>query len=361
MMSKFLILFVLLSNFVLAQEVDQLDKEYERLKLMLEQNQSWIKSQQQIKDQTEFVIKKNQAEIKSLDDLIRSRTEYKKQVLDEIEKEIKNVPGIVRMVSKKAAYYRCLQENLNLDKSEFFQTCHLKHLKKLSKSEESDVNRWMALTDLSPYDLKSKVQKLEFAIEVEQSTHKLAAERIQTAFVQRERLIEDEEKILMKYEDRKVAAQNSHFVKCDANTPDISLEEETPYPGAKFKGPFYKVPRDNQDGIGSCYANTAKNLLVGTSRGSDIASFLDLALLYKEESGVIASGLDGGFTCHVLAKLKNHGYCPQGLAPIETGEANFYNDAWLGSDRIGLWGQSVVFEYLQKFPKSSFQGAGCDK
>ena len=81
--------------------------------------------------------------------------------------------------------------------------------------------------------------------------------------------------------EQKLVQANSQFLNCDSNTKDISLEEKIPYPGANFQGPFFGVHRDHQKSYQTCYANTAKNLLVGTSQGEDIASFLDLEHIVK--------------------------------------------------------------------------------
>lgn len=340
---------MLASSLLSAQTEDPLDVEYKKLKSFIKQNAEWIAEQESNKKLAISNIAKFEAELKQLEDLNQNRNKYQQQVLQEVDKELKEVPGIIRVVSKKAAYFRCLKDSLGADKSGTFQSCMRNHPTKLSAAEKQQVEKWTSLLGLTSDEIKFKVEKIKLDLLSQETAIKVSEERIESALPQKERLLEDEQKLLMKFENRTIAKENPQFVNCDEKTPDISLEEEVPYPGADFKGPFVGIPRDNQDGVGTCYANTAKNLLVGTSQGKDVASFLDLALLYKEEEGVISSGLDGGFSCHVLKKLKDHGYCPQGLSPIETGEANPYNEGWLGSDRVGLWGQSIVFEYLQKF------------
>ena len=128
--------------------------------------------------------------------------------------------------------------------------------------------------------------------------------------------------------DQEIIQSNAQYMNCDVNSPEISLEEKEPYPGAKFQGPFFGIPRDNQDGLGTCYANTAKNLLVGLSRGDAVASFLDMALLYKDSKRELnnteSKGLDAGFSCVVLEEVSDKGFCSQSFAPIEIGEKNSY-------------------------------------
>ncbi len=95
------------------------------------------------------------------------------------------------------------------------------------------------------------------------------------------------------------------FADCSPTTPTINLEEAP--------GVLSGVPQDNQDGIGTCYANVSRNLLIGISGGRDSASYLDLALAFKRGNPgerLEEAGLDAGNICPT---------CPQELAPLETG------------------------------------------
>lgn len=140
----------------------------------------------------------------------------------------------------------------------------------------------------------------------------------------------------------------SPFLKCNDSTPVLNLEEKIPYPGATIKGPFFGVPRDNQDGIGSCFANTAKNLLVGISEGRHVASYLDLALLYKGPSNQIyKTGLDGGTSCPALEEVRSNGYCPQKFAPLETGERSQLGEGLFNHDALTY--QSSVVKLMTNF------------
>ncbi len=116
-------------------------------------------------------------------------------------------------------------------------------------------------------------------------------------------------------------AQNEAYHRCSPSTPTINLELETPFPGATIRGPLFGVPQDNQDGIGTCYANVSRNVLLGISGGRDNASYLDLALGFKRAEGRLASeGLDSGNICPALAEVRTRGFCVQSRAPLETGE-----------------------------------------
>jgi hypothetical protein len=147
--------------------------------------------------------------------------------------------------------------------------------------------------------------------------------------------------------DQKLIDSNAKFINCNALTPEISLEEKTPFLGANFSGPFFGVPRDNQDGLGTCYANTAKNLLVSTSKGEDVASFLDLALIFKEKD-LSGNGLDAGGSCPTLEKMEKKGYCPQSFAPAENGEKNSFTEGLSGESK-SIYDQSILVDLLQNF------------
>ena len=184
---------------------------------------------------------------------------------------------------------------------------------------------------------------------------------LEYAAAEDERLISSEKVLKQKENDQDVIRSNLNYVQCDANTPDISLEEKEPYPGAKFQGPFFGVSRDNQDGLGTCYANTAKNLLVGASQGDSVASFLDLALLYKNSDEALRrDGLDGGSSCEVLKRVNEKGFCPQSYAPFETGSKNLYTDGLMGANGT-IWDQSALVEKLKDFlsGKEIFQKKSC--
>lgn len=147
-------------------------------------------------------------------------------------------------------------------------------------------------------------------------------------------------------------ADHEQFYKCDKNTPQISLENKVPYVDAKFQGPFFNVPRDNQNGLGTCYANVAKNLLIGISKGKDKASYLDLALTYKKNRTASGLGLGGGYSCEALQAIQQEGFCPSALSPLENGKKNLFSQGLLGGVEANVAQQDKTIEYLQKF----FQG-----
>ncbi len=144
-------------------------------------------------------------------------------------------------------------------------------------------------------------------------------------------------------------AQNETYHRCSPTTPTINLELETPFPGATIRGPLFGVPQDNQDGIGTCYANVSRNVLLGLSGGRDSASYLDLALGFKRAEGRFTTeGLDNGNICPTLAEVRNHGFCAQTRAPLETG-ARTEIERLMGLDAHPFTAQARINTALRDF------------
>lgn len=148
-------------------------------------------------------------------------------------------------------------------------------------------------------------------------------------------------------------AQNNQttFLTCDSNTPTIDLEQEVPFPGATIRGPLFNVPQDHQDGIGTCYANVSRNLLIGLSGGRDSASYLDLALAYKRTQrsrDLLMDGLDAGEICPTLEAARQQGFCPQERAPLETG-ARTEIATLLGVENDPFVAQANINQALRNF------------
>jgi hypothetical protein len=138
---------------------------------------------------------------------------------------------------------------------------------------------------------------------------------------------------------------------CSESTVSINLEDEVPFEGASFRGPFHNVRRDNQDGLGTCYANTARNLLIGLSGGNLNPSYLDLAILYKRSRSASASeGLDRGNSCDVIKELQSsgEGICDQSNSPLETGDTSSGANLFF-RDNPEEGSQAAMLTYLRQF------------
>lgn len=239
---------------------------------------------------------------------------------------------------KTAKFYKCLKESLEEKNFLNHDYCLRNHNPKLTKSEKDEVSDWNDKTGMTIDQVETNRKNLPDEIDKSLESLKVLEKNYKNSLAQVEYLKDSLKINEMKIDESKLLPANQHFMNCNSATPVINLEEEVPYAGAKIQGPFHNVPRDNQDGLGTCYANTAKNLLVGVSGGDDVASFLDLALLYKKSDGSLSTdGLDAGSSCSTLQEARKSGYCPQGFSPLETGERNHAGE---GLFRLG------PYEYL---------------
>lgn len=231
--------------------------------------------------------------------------------------------SVFKKVGAVGKFYKCLKDSL--EEKQFLNRdyCESRYRPKLSPQEKEEVLEWDESTGMTleqaqaqKKTIPEEIKRHQESLSILEKNYKNSQDQIQ--------YLKDNLKINdMKIAESKLIPANQHFLNCDSGTPEINLENDTPYQNAKFKGPFSGVPRDNQDGLGTCYANTAKNLLVGLSGGNDVASFLDLALQYKSSTGGLSNdGLDAGNSCTTLNSAKANGYCPQGFSPLETGERN---------------------------------------
>jgi len=144
--------------------------------------------------------------------------------------------------------------------------------------------------------------------------------------------------------------KNKEFFVCNQSTPTIDLESETIHNKTSEKGVFVGIGRDHQDGIGTCFANTAKNLLLGLSGGEMNASFLDMALQYKKLNNDNVFKLDGGQSCIVLDEIAKNGYCPKKFSPIESGDSSQLTGG-LFHEANTIHAQSRLLEILSDYLK----------
>lgn len=341
-MKRIILLFILITFSILAfsDEVDPLEnfrnKSEEELRSLKKNHQQ---SGENLKNIQEDFLKISKTK-ENVEDLIFNNVNYKNQVNSEIDKEL-NKLSIFKGEEKK--FFKCLKQTLketaSLDPS---YSCRNNYKGKLDKSVLEKIEIWSNLTQ-NMNRLKDNLSWVDKKLE--------AAQKIMD-FNQKE--YEKEEKDILRKEDAykfgienfKVLSSNKKITNCDKNTPDIDLENESPYPNAGFKGPFFGVPRDNQDGVGTCFANTAKNLLVGISGGQDNASFLDAALVYKSED--ISWGLNGGKSCDVLEKVQESSYCPQEFSPSETGKKNTFTESLLG-ENANMFVQSKMIQLVTSY------------
>lgn len=307
------------------------------------------------------------AEVKKIQDKkeeLAKYEEYEKNfaqeriiAIDQITDKIKKLP-VFQKLGSKAGFYKCLRSSLEEGKALNFENCQRSYSPSLSDEDNELLNDMKTKVGKTLKEVQIKKELLPR--EIQNSEALLPGIENNKKFSEKRQL--DLEKSIqgleIKKEEVKFLSKNTKYLNCDESSPEINLESEVPFDGAGFKGPFHGVPRDNQDGLGTCYANAAKNLLVGISGGEDVASFLDMALVYKSQNDNLASGLDGGNSCPTLDALAKKGYCPQEYAPLENGERNIVGEGLFNLDAYNYLATNVnmvrdFLNDLEKFQKSS--------
>lgn len=361
---RYVVLFLIIlgnSSLLLAQpKVNTqiyLDKE------LLDLSERSKKLEKEIKGDEEFISKTNQeiklniSEAERLhQQLVEDEKQQKelperlKELSDFSERQVKGMDPASRLISRKSKFYKCVKEQIETSKNVIVEECLKLHPANLTDKEKETLDHLSPMVKKTGQQLEDEV----FQIKRKIAGNEIALNNLQIKIVTRERTLKAEKDLLkevdFKLKDYKFLKSQPSFLACDSTTPEIDLEAPVIYKDSSINGPFYNVPRDNQDGLGTCYANTAKNLLVGLSGGKDISSFLDLALLYKNKNGQRnESDLDGGVSCEVLNEAREKGYCPQQFSPAETGLYNPAYGSLLASDTNSFGQQVSTLTTLKDF------------
>jgi len=305
----------------------------------------------------ETVFNKKKAQFEKLVSYKENFEEAKAKILEEINSSIKDLP-FFQKIGSKASYYKCLRSSLN-DSHLTYETCYKRFLPSLNEAEKSKASEWKDSVGLSNDEVLALNKTLPQELQRAEDSYKYLKSTYESSINHVANFKKEIEALESKREELKLIPKFAHVTNCNENTPEINLENEVPFAGATFSGAFHGIPRDNQDGIGSCYANAAKNLLIGLSDGKDNASFLDMALQFKSEQRALASdGLDGGNSCSALKTLKKVGYCPQEFAPLETGESNSLGESLFKVDPYTYMGTNIslvkdFINNIESFEKST--------
>jgi hypothetical protein len=344
----------------LPSQIESLEKTNEKIKQDLKQNQSQLDVLEMERAKTlDYVLQMKAA----LDELDPKKKSLMSIITKDIDSELEKTK-IPLLEQRKVTEYRdqnryrgflkCLKRNLSVgfnnfhsridgcrprrakafDQSNNFLTT-LFNAKKILAIDYQSLKKQHRDTYNKVRDLDTKIGNISYGMKKLNRNLELNEETLQGAKV--------------KYKRANFLLVNKDFYNCNPQTPTIDLEQKTIHSQTSEKGPFYSIPRDHQDGVGTCYANTAKNLLIGLSDGKLNASFLDMALQYKSvDSGGKAFDLDGGFSCNVLDIIKDIGYCPKKFSPIESGDENQMIGG-LFNDTNSLDRQADVIAKLKNF------------
>ncbi len=111
-----------------------------------------------------------------------------------------------------------------------------------------------------------------------------------------------------------------NFSKCNENMPEINLESEILYKDSKKKGSLHGIAQDHQDGLNTCFAQVARNMLLSVSSGKIDPSAFDIARNFKKTTDQPFNGIAGGFSCDAIKATREEGYCEKSYSPMENGE-----------------------------------------
>ncbi|MCT4640704.1 MAG: hypothetical protein N4A33_00300 [Bacteriovoracaceae bacterium] len=268
-------------------------------------------------------------------------------------------------------YLKCLKSSLKIKKEvyQYFKECDGLSNKAMRYSKHTPAF-WQTLSKIQKdyHTTKKKLENMIFSNQESLRKHKKIIENNNFTI----RKLTNEKNVLMarsqyyqeklnqeeaqlnflkkEYEQEVFKEKNKVFLICNQSTKTIDLEQQIAVEGSKKKGTLFSISQDNQDGIGSCYANTAKNILSGLSAGKIDASFLDMALQHKVARDKNLTNIDGGTPCSALKQILKHGYCPKKHSPIEMAESIF-NTQGLFAIEGNIEAQAKILEILSKYLK----------
>jgi hypothetical protein len=227
--------------------------------------------------------------------------------------------GLPQILGARRKFFECYEEILITRGALAEADCDKRFRVKLNGKELDYIDKMQNELKLTPEQIKQNLSALSLK-QVELANLEQRYQKDLKLYSSTFERLQNERSIMTNKLSKVKKNQDKSF-HCNEQLPTIDLEEEVITKGSNVKGPFYNIPRDNQDGLGTCFANTAKNLLVSLSHGQEQASFLDMALQYQKlhnENNPTLS-LDGGGSCATLNEVKKVGYCDQKFAYAELG------------------------------------------
>lgn len=329
-MKNFLfILFFVTPITLLAQseEMQEIDKKILTLTTQLEGAKKFTEDQRKrLEEERKRLVEKSEL-YSGMDTYLKHYDANKIKAQEDIEAAIKEL-SLFQRFGDKANFYKCMRNSFRDYGKMGYDMCRNIHRPELTAEENERAEGWKKMAGISKDEALQAMQRLPNEIKLSLNTISMMESNLEYS-VRREQGFQNNIKAAESTKaELSTLPKYEKFTNCDSSTPEINLEEKIPYEGADFQGPFFGIPRDNQDGLGTCFANTAKNLLIGLSGGKDNASFTDLALAFKGNTGaLIANGIEGGESCSTLEEARKIGYCPQELSPLENGERNIVGEA----------------------------------
>lgn len=316
------IVLILLSNICLAnsdleeykyfekykhQVINTIDHHIKGFSDLLKNNQIKIKSIKERRLSNKDLLQNTLLKNEKIKNYILQVDNYIKVSLDNINRQ-HNIKKLI--YKRKLNYLTCLKDKLNLKKYTTLTSCTKESILYLNSTDKEMYSKIEFISKEIDMDLELTYQQLSRQISQDEillkqfnEKNKLFSNNIDFYNANKAQTLE----ILNNMEN---ILTDTKFKSCDSEMPTIDLENEYITKVSNIRGVFHQIPQEQQGGIGTCYANTAKNLLLGLSRGVHNANYLDLAIQYKDSTDELATeGLEGGFPCNLLRMAKKRGYC----------------------------------------------------
>ncbi len=355
---KFTIYLIIFSLQVYAQSEfigeNFIDSEISEIEGKIQKNNSIKDANQKYITDVDARIMTAKKEIEKLDKFISERIKNKTQAIEELNQIKASVDLKNPFAGNREALFKCLETAIISNEAVPVYECRKKHPIGSNQREKDFFKFLEEKLFLSQKDADKKIDSYKKDIEVYEKNKKQSKDYYEISKREEDRFQKKLDLLMDIKKDYSVIKSNSNIANCDSSSPELNLENEVPFPGADFKGFLHGVPRDNQDGVGSCYANAGRILLLGATDGEADASFLDMALQYKmSKKELFEDGLDGGVTCGAIEAIKENGYCPKQEAPLENGGNNPVVDSLLGESKYSMYLQSMTLKLLKEFISSN--------
>ena len=350
-MNKILII-ILIHSLALAQESTTLKRLKNILKKDVQGSQSIYNNYKNSDARIKNNIEKYRNELKKNDVLLaalkKQYSNYENNLKDFhslAQEELSSLSFFHKIGSKKKRMLECLVDNTKNQNSPSFSKCQKSSGYKLSK-----------LDKLTPFyktlaNSKEKIASHIEKVKKEQSGLIAAIETRKTALDQSklEKQKASRDMTLNTRELEYAQSLSEKDLKCGNQLETIDLENKKISKSSKINGPFYGVPRDHQDGLGTCFANTARNLLISASKNKLNPSFLDLALQFKIQENDFSQGIDAGNSCKVIKAATQVGICDKSLSPTENAQLNPVVEGLTSKEKLSISAQANVLEAIQSF------------
>jgi hypothetical protein len=326
------------AQFDFTNQIVALDKKIQNNVESISKNKSYLKELES--QNLEIDLKLNRMEL-----IKNNRDLALENVKSFFEEEIQKMPTLQRLTSRKANIYRCAIKQIQESKVIRISECPMWVDLGLTSGEKSKITELTSYLNLTEKELLTDIKKIQNNKKSISNLFESIKKSIEVYKAHDVRFNENRMELLAQKKEYDLVLTKKNILSCSKESPEVNLESEIPFPGSVFRGPFYNVPRDHQDGLGVCYANTARNLLIGLSGGMDDPSFLDLSIQHAKKLN--NSSVEAGDSCKALDSIKTIGYCPQRYSPTEVGENSMLNDQILLKEFSSIQSQAFVLKSLE--------------